>query len=234
MPEWLVRRALATQPGLLAVVGINAGRSLLALGLATGLPATAQARDPIVYHFVSPADPWTIKASAVFRTYQNDVHNTIFEFRKPQPIAGSRNYVAEVRTDDATYVQIRTEKGKILFEEQSFAWSTRSTTTEDRYYVMDTDTLRDGKMDGNIPEEMHPNSAYDFSYWLVLVKNDSARRFYCVFDNSRLTAPRDKQVMNAVNENLGSDAEQVIARFLSEHGADMQAESCQPDMSKTG
>lgn len=227
MAEWLAWCNLTKQPRLLTGLGIGAGGSLLVLGLA-GLPAAAQGRNPIVYRFVSPEDPWIMKASAVFRTYQDEDHNTIFEFRKPHSIAGSRNYVVEIRPDDATYVQIRTGKGKILFEEESFAWSTRSTATEDRYYVMDTSTLRDEKNYENDPYRLHPNSSYDFSYWFVVVKGNSARRFTCAFDNSRLIAPHD-EIMNAMNENLGSDAEQAIARFLSEHGANIQTEGCRPD-----
>jgi len=225
------RRDLAMQPGLLTILGIGAGGIPLALGFASS-PAAAQARDPIVYRFVSPDDPWTMKASAIFRTYQDEEHNTIFEFRKPSSVAGSRNYVTEVRPDDATYVQIRTQKGKILFEEQSSAWSTRSTATEDRYYIMDIDMLRDGKEIGQDPYKLYPNDSYDFSYWLVLVRDESVRRFTCVFDNSRLTAPRDRKIMKAMNDDLGSGAQQAIARFLSEHGAKVQTENCRPDISE--
>lgn len=49
----------------------------------------------------------------------------------------------------------------------------------------------------------------------------------CVFDNTRMTAPRDRKVMRATNGNRGWTALAAIARFLSEHDTEM--EDCEPD-----
>ena len=217
-------------------------QALAATLLIAGVPINARpapGREKILYSFHSPGDLDALEKMKNVKISQDTEYvSTIVRYPKPQGIAGSRNYVEEDRFEDSGSFDIMDARGKSLFGEleSSEQWGQRSTATKDSYYLMEEAEFADSaptEATGPRAGEISEAATYDdhiYPYVLIEVVGRSVRAFDCVFDTSRMTSAADRKFLRSRsgNDPFVDPALNRITQFLSEHGAAMRADQCEP------
>lgn len=194
--------------------------------------------DAIVYQYFASTQEALghMKHIRNFKGIKGDLVEEIY--RKPPGTPGSLNSLRTVGGDDVAgnevvNLSVLDGSGKLLFETHQFQrWSTRSSRIKDYYYIFQEPVPHEAviAMRGDNWETVRDDARaddHDYPYEIVEISSSGVERFDCVFDKVVLTSGAHRKVLTAiVGRNRPEDALDMIAKWLSEHGARNQADHC--------
>jgi hypothetical protein len=205
--------------------------------------ALSFARRPIanertVYHYCPPLEGK--KNATTLRSYKGVrvASATQRIYKKPNGIPGSRNYVVDVGGEgyddrEISDFSIMDYRNRTLFiNHDNMTWSMRSSTIGDTYYLIMEPLPLQAIISARGPgwEKVREDASadgYTYPYLMVETLGHSVRRYQCSFDKRILVSPAQKKVLASwAGPIRPNDAIQMVALWLSEHGARMKADRC--------
>jgi hypothetical protein len=219
-------------------IAIGIGAGLLSIVSCSNLGDPQESRD-IVYKYFASSEVAVAHMKHIGNF--NGVEGRLVEeiYRKPPGTPGSRNFVRLIGGEDVTGNEVvdfsvLDSYEKVLFTARRYErWSTRSSRIRDYFYILPEPVPHQSAIAvrGDRWETVRGDTRaadYDYPYEIIEISNRTVERFECMFDMAALTSVGQRKVLAAVvGKNRPEDALDMIAKWLSEHGARNRADHCQ-------